>query len=92
MTKMVDISEKESAKRKAVAKGEIKLNTDTILAIKKGNIKKGDVLSCAQTAAILAVKNTPNLIPLCHPIPIDSVEVTFDIKKESIFSYEDICK
>jgi cyclic pyranopterin phosphate synthase len=81
---MIDISEKELSKRKAVAKGEINLKKDTILAIQEGNIKKGDVLGTAQTAAILAVKNTPNLIPLCHPIPIDSVEVTFDIKDESI--------
>lgn len=84
MTKMIDISTKEFSNRTAKAKGEIKLKKDTILAIKKGNVKKGDVLGTAQTAAILAVKATPNLIPLCHPILIDSVEVAFDIKEESI--------
>jgi cyclic pyranopterin phosphate synthase len=84
MTKMIDISAKELTKRTALAKGEIKLKKETILAIQEGNIKKGDVLGTAQTAAILAVKATPNLIPLCHPIPIDSVEVTFDIKDKIV--------
>jgi cyclic pyranopterin phosphate synthase len=84
MTKMMDISGKEPQLRKARAKGEIKLKTDTILAIKKGEIVKGDVLGTAQTAAILAVKNTPNLIPLCHPIPINSVTLDFDVKEDSI--------
>jgi cyclic pyranopterin phosphate synthase len=81
---MIDISGKELINRTAKAKGEIDLKKDTILSIKEGKIKKGDVLGTAQTAAIMAVKTTPNLIPLCHPIPIDSVEVTFDIKEETI--------
>lgn len=84
MTKMIDISAKELTTRTALARGEIILKKNTILAIKEGNIIKGDVLGTAQTAAILAVKATPNLIPMCHPIPIDSVEVTFDINEESI--------
>lgn len=79
MTKMVDISGKEDSLRIAKARGEIKLKKDTIKSIKDGKIEKGDVISTAQTAAILAVKNTPNLIPLCHPIPINSVDVSFDI-------------
>lgn len=84
LTKMVDISKKEDSQRAARAEGEIGLKKSTILAIKEGTIKKGDVLSTAQTAAIMAVKNTPNLIPLCHPVPVNSVEVAFDVKDESI--------
>ncbi len=84
MTKMVDISGKEAQLRTAKAGGEIKLRKDTIEAIKEGNIKKGDVFSTAQTAAILAVKNTPNLIPLCHPVPINSVDVTFEVGEDII--------
>lgn len=84
MTKMVDISGKEESLRIAKAKGEIKLKKDTIKSIKEGKIKKGDVISTAQTAAILAVKNTPNLIPLCHPIPLISVDVSFVIGEEVI--------
>ena len=84
MTRMVDISGKEASLRIAKARGEIKLRIDTIKSIKEGNIKKGNVLSTAQTAAIQAVKNTPNLIPLCHPIPINSVDVSFEIDEEVI--------
>ena len=84
MTKMVDIGGKEASSRAAKAKGEIILRPKTIKSIKEGNIKKGDVISTAQTAAILAVKNTPNLVPLCHPLPINSVEVTFEIGEKTI--------
>lgn len=84
MTKMVDIGEKEESLRNAKAKGDIILRPETIKSIKDGKIKKGDVISTAQTAAILAVKNTPNLIPLCHPLPINSVEVAFEIGGEKI--------
>lgn len=84
MTKMIDISSKDITLRTARARGEITLKMSTIQAVTKGEIKKGDVLSTAQTAAILAVKNTPNLIPLCHNIPIDSVDVLFDIGDETI--------
>lgn len=84
MTKMVDISEKESQLRIAKAKGEIKLKNETIEAIKRGDIIKGDVLGTAQTAAILAVKNTSNMIPLCHPIPINSVTIDFEMDEGTI--------
>jgi len=81
---MVDIGNKEHSLRIAKARGEIKLRKGTIKSIKEGKIKKGDVISTAQTAAILAVKNTPNLIPLCHPIPINSVDVSFVVGEEVI--------
>ena len=76
MTKMIDISSKEITQRTARARGEITLKRTTIEDVAKGKVKKGDVLSAAQTAAILAVKNTPNLIPLCHNIPIDCIVTT----------------
>ena len=81
---MLDISDKKYSQRTAKAQGEIKLKQDTIIAITEGNIKKGDVINTAKTASVLAVKNTPSLIPLCHPIPIRSAVVTFEIKKESV--------
>jgi cyclic pyranopterin phosphate synthase len=84
MTKMVDISGKEVQLRTAKARGEINLRKGTIEAIKKGSVRKGDVFSTAQTAAILAVKNTPNLIPLCHPVPINAVDVAFDVEERTI--------
>lgn len=84
MTRMMDISGKEPQLRTARARGEIRLKSETVVAIKEGGIIKGDVLGTAQTAAILAVKNTPDLIPLCHPIPINSVTVEFNVVENKI--------
>jgi len=81
---MVDISEKEAVERVAVASGRIKLKSSTVERIKSGDIKKGDVLACAEVAAIVAVKKTPEIIPLCHQIPIESVKVEFTLGDEDI--------
>jgi len=81
---MVDISEKEDVERVAVASGRIKLKDSTVEKIKSGDIKKGDVLGCAEIAAILAVKRTPDIIPLCHQISIESVKVEFTIGDDDI--------
>jgi cyclic pyranopterin monophosphate synthase len=77
---MVDITDKPPVFRKATATGSIRLQGATIEAIKSGRVKKGDVLTTARLAAILAVKDTPRLIPLCHPIPITGLEVNFEIE------------
>ncbi len=81
MPKMVDISKKEDVVRVAVAEGLIKLKEETLKAIREGNIPKGDVLSVATVSGILAVKRTPELVPMCHPIPITSVEIDFEFVK-----------
>lgn len=81
---MVDITDKPPLFRRASACGSIRLRDSTIEAIKSGNVKKGDVLATARLAAILAVKDTPRLIPMCHPIPITGLEVHFDIGKGSV--------
>jgi cyclic pyranopterin phosphate synthase len=81
---MVDISEKEEVERVAVASGRIKLRASTVELIKSGDIKKGDVLGCAEIAAIVAVKKTPEIIPLCHQVPIESVKVAFTLGDEDI--------
>jgi cyclic pyranopterin phosphate synthase len=81
---MVDISEKEDVERVAVASGKIKLKDSTVEMIKSGDIKKGDVLGCAEIAAILAVKRTPDIIPLCHQIRIESVKVEFTLGDDDI--------
>ena len=83
-TKMVDISKKNDVIRVAVAEGFIKLREETVRAIKEGKIPKGDVLTVASIAAVLAVKKTPELIPMCHPIPITSVDVDFDVSNEGV--------
>jgi len=72
---MVDVSAKPVIKRTALAEGRVFLSSETIDIIKKGFIKKGDPIACAKVAGILAAKKTGDLIPLCHPLPIDSVSV-----------------
>ena len=82
--KMVDITSKNITVRTATAEGEIKLKKDTINLIKKNKITKGNVLTTAQISGIQAVKMTSNIIPLCHELPINKVEIDFDVKRESI--------
>ena len=82
--KMVDIGQKPDTARQAVARGLVRMQPATLELIKKGQTAKGDVLSAAQLAGIMAAKQTPNLIPLCHPILISDVRIEFKIDdKES---------
>jgi len=81
---MVDIAEKPDTHRRAVARGLVRMQPATLELIKKGRVAKGDVLSVAQLAGIMAAKRTPDLIPLCHPILISDIEIEFSIdEKES---------
>ena len=82
--KMVDVSGKETVYRMAVAVGSIKLKKSTIEAIKNAGIKKGDPLTVGEIAAILAVKKTPELIPLCHNIPIGKVNVNYMLQENAV--------
>lgn len=77
----MDISQKGDTARKAVAEGVINLKKETIEAIKEDKIAKGNVLVVANTSAIMAVKKTPDLIPMCHPIPLTSIEVNFGFEE-----------
>jgi cyclic pyranopterin phosphate synthase len=82
--KMIDISEKENMPRRAVAIGKIKLRKETLQAIIKGDINKGDPLIVAKIAGIQAVKKTPELIPMCHPIPISGIDLEFNLGEDTI--------
>lgn len=82
--KMVSVSEKSITHRKAIAEGTILLSPEVIDIIKNGQGKKGDVLTTAKIAAIFAAKNTANLIPLCHTIPLNGVDVEFSVFSEGI--------
>jgi cyclic pyranopterin phosphate synthase len=82
--RMVDISDKEVVHREAEAVGTISLREETIAAIRDGKVRKGDPLQAAELACILAVKKTPEIVPLCHPIPITSVEADFELGQETI--------
>ena len=81
---MIDISEKAISKRVAIACGSIILKVETIEAIKSKQIEKGDTLEVARIAAITAVKYTPTLVPMCHPIPIDAVSIAFIVGADRI--------
>lgn len=81
---MVDISHKKVVEREAEAVGVIELDEGTIQAVKRGDIKKGDPLEAAKISAIQAVKNTPDMLPYCHPIPVENIDIDFDMKKDSI--------
>ncbi|RBW57805.1 cyclic pyranopterin monophosphate synthase MoaC [Ruegeria sp. A3M17] len=72
---MVDVSDKEVTDRVAVAAGHIKMAQDTFDLISEGRAKKGDVLGVARLAGIMGAKKTPDLIPLCHPLPVTKVAV-----------------
>ena len=74
---MVDVTSKPATERVAVAKGVVRMQPATLKIIKKGGTAKGDVLSVAKLAGIMAAKKTPDLIPLCHPILIGNVDVDF---------------
>ena len=82
--RMVDIGAKKMAHREAVAQGRIYLRPETVRLIKEQNVKKGEVLGVARIAGIQAAKKTSELIPLCHNIPINKIDVDFDVKKDSI--------
>jgi cyclic pyranopterin phosphate synthase len=73
--RMVDVSGKAETERVAVAKGRVEMAPETARLIAEGGVKKGDVLSVARLAGIMGAKRTPDLIPLCHPIALSSVEV-----------------
>ncbi len=81
-THMVDISEKPITRRTAVASGRVVVSPATLEMIATGSIPKGDVLATARVAGIMAAKRTPDLVPLCHPIPLDSVSVELQLDRE----------
>ena len=87
--KMVDVSNKETTYRKALATGEIILGSEVITMIKNKKMPKGDPLSIAEVSGINGVKKTSELIPLCHPLPLDhiSLHTEIDEKKYSIIVY-----
>jgi len=82
--RMVDVSEKLPTQREAITVGSVYMKPETIRLIKDRRISKGDVFGVARVAGIMAAKRTPDLIPMCHPLNITSVNVDFDVdEKES---------
>ena len=82
--RMVDVSEKPESFRTAVAAGTVKMAASTVAAIRSGGVSKGDVLAVAQVAAIQAAKRTWELIPLCHPLGLSGIDVSFSLGEEAV--------
>ena len=82
--RMVDVSDKPESFRTAVAAGTVKMAASTVAAIRSGGVSKGDVLAVAQVAAIQAAKRTWELIPLCHPLGLSGIDVSFSLGEEAV--------
>ncbi|MCS7180210.1 MAG: cyclic pyranopterin monophosphate synthase MoaC [bacterium] len=81
---MIDIGNKKVTKRKAIATGQIILDEEIINYIKEKRVPKGDVLNSAKISGLIAIKNTPNLIPFCHPVKITKADINFEIYENKI--------
>lgn len=77
--RMVDVGNKPDTERVAVARGEVQMKPETLNLIRQGAIKKGDVLTVAQLAGVMAAKRTSDLIPLCHPLPLTQVALDLEL-------------
>jgi cyclic pyranopterin phosphate synthase len=81
-TSMVDVGSKPESQRSATARGEVVMLPETLALIQAGAIKKGDVLTVAQLAGIMAAKRTSELIPLCHPLPLNNISVDLELDEQ----------
>lgn len=79
---MVDVGEKPDTQRIAIARGEVHMRSETLDAIRQGNLKKGDVVTISQLAGVMAAKKTSDLIPLCHPLPLNHISVEIEFAPE----------
>ena len=81
---MVEVGAKEVVRRVAKARATVRMGADTVRRIREGAVPKGDVLASARAAAYLAMKATPSLLPMCHPISISVAEARFDLTERSV--------
>jgi cyclic pyranopterin phosphate synthase len=82
--KMLDVGSKAKTERVAVAEGHVKMSAEALERIRRGTVEKGDVIAAARLAGIMAAKHTPDIIPLCHPIGLSSVEVEVTPKPHGV--------
>lgn len=82
--RMVDVSEKAVTYRTAKAAGRVWMNPETLEKVRQGSMSKGDVLAVAQVAGIMAAKRTWELIPMCHPLPLTSINITFAFQENAL--------
>lgn len=81
--RMIDVGEKAVTEREATAKGNVVMKAETLKAVKEAKLPKGDALATAHVAGIMAVKETPHLIPMCHPLLIEDVAIEFSINEKT---------
>jgi cyclic pyranopterin phosphate synthase len=82
--RMVDVSDKPSTARTAIAEGRLACAPETVALIREGRAPKGAVLSTAELAGVMAAKGTAELIPLCHPLPLSKIEVTCELEGDGV--------
>ena len=82
--KMVDVSEKSTTVRQATAMARVRMQKSTLELIRQGGMKKGDVLAVAQVAGIMAAKQTAQMIPMCHPLALSGVDISFRFEEEAL--------
>ena len=87
---MVDVGNKKTQRRRAVAKGTIFLSSNTLKLLRENQIKKGDVLTVAQIAGIQAAKQASSLIPLCHPLTINKIDIKMEITAEGVAAQSEV--
>ena len=81
---MINVSDKKNTLRIAVAESKIKASKEAIIRLKENDLPKKDVLAISKASAVMAAKKTPEFLPYCHPLPIDAVEVKFEVLDEEI--------
>jgi cyclic pyranopterin phosphate synthase len=91
-SRMVDVTEKAVTAREALARGSVEMQPDTLKKILDREMSKGDVLEVARLAGIMAAKRTSTLIPLCHPLPITSIEISFEPLNDRMIQIEALVK
>jgi cyclic pyranopterin phosphate synthase len=82
--RMVDVTEKAVTNRLAIARGRVLVNSETFRLIRSGGLKKGDVLTTAQIGGIMGAKRTFEIIPMCHPVPLSGVDLSFEMDEEAL--------
>ena len=82
--RMVDVGQKPQTRREATAECFVRMAPDTVLALRRATLAKGDALGVARIAGVMGAKRTPELIPLCHPLPLSSVDVELEVLDDGV--------
>jgi cyclic pyranopterin phosphate synthase len=82
--RMVDVGAKDETERIAIATGRVRMTPETVALVREGRAAKGDVLAVAQVAAVMGAKRTPDLIPMCHPLLLTRIDVSFELGADEV--------